>query len=92
MKKFREVSKLTTEFLNGTLILMDFQYENDIEVIVTITYEDEHNDKNDYRLRIIGMTSVNFLSHHGRDAYSNITLRREVLFEDALMSYLAKEK
>ncbi len=91
MKKYSEVSKITTEFLKGSLKIMDFQYDNDTEVVVTISYEDDFKCKNDYRVKITNMESINFLSHHGRDSYSKIPLSREVLFENALMSYLAEQ-
>ncbi len=88
MRKYGEVAKLTDEFLHGTLTKMDFEYENDKDVVVSISYEDTHNSRLDYRLRINEMTSVDFLSHKCRDSYGRIALNRDAAFERALTDYL----
>ncbi len=88
MRKYVEVSKLTNEFLQGTLKRLEIDYENLNDVIVAVSYEDIHSSKIDYRLRINGMSSVNFLSHQCRDAYGKFSLNRDQKFETALTEYL----
>lgn len=90
MRKYQEVSKLTNEYLQGTLMRMEFDYENEADVVVSISYEDKHKSKMDYVMKIHNLSSVDFLAHQGRDTFGKFPLRREEAFENALADYLVK--
>lgn len=88
MRKYIEVSKLTDEFLQGTLKRLEIEYENVNDVIVAVSYEDEHSSKIDYKVRINDFDTVDFLSHQCRDSYGKFALNRDANFETALTEYL----
>ncbi len=90
MEKYKYVSKLTDEYLHGTLVRMEMDYEDGSDVVVSISYKDDHETNIDYRMKFENLSDVHFLSHKGRDSYGKFALSRDVNFESALKDYLVK--
>ena len=93
MEKYKNISVLTKEHLKGKLNKLTIEYENDDVVLISVTYEDDHNYWFDYQLSLNNDNEeVNFLHHVCSNIIGAVALDRDKVFEHAVTEYLLNQR
>ena len=91
MEKYRELSKITKDYLDGDLCRLVMEYEGKCDLHICMQYKDRFQNWYDYELILNkDKKAIEFIKH---DVISNIEvahLKRETGFEVALVEYLYK--
>ncbi len=88
MQKYKGLSELTKEYLQGTLCNLSMNYETDDFVNIHIEYTDDIYVY-DYCLGINKDTHVrSFFNHDCVGHFSEVHLERNIPFEEAIETYL----
>jgi hypothetical protein len=85
MEKFARISRITDEFLHGTLHKLTVQYESPSKVHVVVSYEDHNDYWFDYEIDVnLTNHKVDFNSHRLASTIDKIQISRDEQFEHAL--------
>lgn len=88
MEKFSCFTRLTKEYLHGTLEELQVKYDNPNVMHVNIGYEYNNYYILNYEVEIdIQHKNVCFISHRSNSGLNKVELNRESQFEDALTNY-----
>jgi len=85
MEKFARISRLTDEYLHGTLHKLVMQYEGPDKIHVIVSYEDRNDYWFDYELDVNMLNhQVDFNSHRLASTLEKVQVSRDIQFEHAL--------
>ncbi|MGS0972372.1 MAG: hypothetical protein ACVCEJ_03890 [Candidatus Izemoplasmataceae bacterium] len=85
MEKFARISRITTDYLHGTLHKLIFQYEGPNKVHIVVSYEDRNEYWFDYELDLnMNNHHVDFNSHRLASTLEKVQISRDEHFEQAL--------
>lgn len=89
MEKYNALSKITEDYLDGTLCRLVMEYENKHDLHVSMQYKDRFDKWFDYELIIHKQKkSVDFIKHDTYNMVECLHLNRITQFENALVDYL----
>lgn len=89
MEKYSRLSKITTDFLQGTLSKLQVNYEDNNSMQLRFLYEDKNNYWFDYDILIsLDDKHVEHASHHSEGYLNKVELNRDSAFEKAVFTEL----
>lgn len=89
MEKYHYLQTLTKKFLHGDLTKLKMEYENEVNTVVDVIYEDDNKYIFDYRIEVNNESKdIKFLTHFCEYARDQIQLKRDKLFENAVCTCL----
>lgn len=93
MEKYKNISVFTKEYLKGKLNKLTIEYENDNVVLISVTYEDDHQYWFDYQLSLNNQNEeISFMHHVCSNVIGAVALDRDNRFEKAVTSYLLEQR
>lgn len=93
MEKFHDVAEITEKHLNGHLVRLRVDYEDDITMKVEVAYEDEDQFHLFYDICVHRENeSIRFMEHYCNYGRDYINLKRNIPFEHDMTEYFFPHK
>lgn len=91
MEKYKELTKITKDYLDGDLRRLVMEYEGKCDLHIYLQYKDQFENWFDYELILNKeRRAVEFIKHDGISNIEVAHLQRQTGFEVALVEYLYK--
>lgn len=89
MDKYRSISAITEECLNGKLVGLHMDYNNDKNIHILVSYKANDYYTLDYEIEVNNKENkVEFISHGSHNTFDRVKLAREPEFDNAISNYL----
>ena len=89
MDKYRSISAITKECLNGKLVGLHMDYNDEKNIHLLVSYKANKYFTLDYELEINNEEhKVEFISHGSHSTFDRVRLAREPRFDNAISNYL----
>ena len=89
MDKYRSISAITKQCLNGKLVGLHMDYNNENNIHILVSYKANEYFTLDYEIEVNNENNrVEFISHGSHNTFDRVRLDREPAFDNAISHYL----